>query len=843
MGTEERTMRKNKHKRWLAAWLLAAIGTAIALLAGSTPAPAAFPGVNGKIAFESDRDGNYDIYVMNADGSDQVSLTDSSGYNLNPAWSPDGRKIAFESFRDGNPEIYVMNADGSNQTRLTYDEAADNQPAWSPDGSKIAFVSYRDGDYEIYVMDADGSGQTRLSNRPGVDRDPAWSPDGSKIAFTSERDGNPEIYVMNADGSSQTRLTYSAGLPDQAWLGIDQDPAWSPDGSKIAFTSYRDGDTAVFVMNADGSAQTRLSEENTSDFGPAWSPDGSKISFFSYRSGRADVYVMNADGSAQTRLTDNPAADQAPDWQPIPATTSSEKIAFVSDRDGSYEVYVMNRDGSGQTRLTGPGLGVNDWPSWSPDGGRIAFTSDRDGNWQIYLMNADGSNQTRITDGAYMNYRPSWSVGGKIAFESNRAAGNLDIYAMNADGSNQARLTDDPGDDARATWSPDGSKIAFESNRTGNWEIWVMNADGSGEIQLTDNPGDDFAPSWSPDGQRIAFSSDRGSSYEVYVMNADGSELRQLTDTPAWNYLPAWSPDGSEIAFVSLRDGTAEVYTMNPDGGSQTRLTHDTSSEHGLAWQPLPIPDRTAPTIACEAPDATWHPENVTLSCTASDSGSGLEDPEDASFALSTAVPAGIETADAQTGVREVCDKAGNCAVAGPIGGNEIDKKAPSIALSVPTAGATYVLREVVLADYSCTDGGSGVASCGGPVADGAPLDTSSVGARSFSVSAADNAGNVAPPLSARYAVVYGQRLLFNPMRPSKMITLRLIDARRRNVSSASIVLTVKTIDRAPVSGQRFTFVRGRAAYTYTPRVVRGSHVLTFVAGADPTTHVVAFVR
>jgi formylglycine-generating enzyme required for sulfatase activity len=227
-----------------------------------TEAPAST--VNGRIAFVSDRDGNREIYVMNADGSGQTRLTDNPALDWTPAWSPDGTRIAFMSDRDGNPEIYVMNADGSGQTRLTDNPTLDQLPAWSPDGTLIAFASDRDDNWEIYVMNADGSGQTRLTDNPALDWEPTWSPDGTRIAFVSFRDGNAEIYVMNADGSAQTRLTDNPTL--------DQFPAWSPDGTRIAFASFRDGNWEIYVMNADGSGQTRLTDNPADDAVPAWSP-------------------------------------------------------------------------------------------------------------------------------------------------------------------------------------------------------------------------------------------------------------------------------------------------------------------------------------------------------------------------------------------------------------------------------------------------------------------------------------------------------------------------------------------------------------------------------------------
>ncbi len=264
---------------------------------------------NTRIAFSSDRDGNNEIYVMNADGSGQTRLTNNLVRDVNPAWSPDGTKIAFSSLRDNNWDIYVMNTDGSGQTRLTNNLGDDEVPAWSPDGTKIAFDSPRDGNGEIYVMNADGSGQTRLTNNLATDAFPAWSPDGTKITFSSLRDNNWDIYVMNTDGSGQTRLINN--------LGDDAVPTWSPDGTKIAFYSSRDGNWEIYVMNADGTGQTRLTNNLATDAYPTWSPDGTKIAFSSGRDGNEQIYVMNADGSGQTRLTNNSASDEQPAWSPF----------------------------------------------------------------------------------------------------------------------------------------------------------------------------------------------------------------------------------------------------------------------------------------------------------------------------------------------------------------------------------------------------------------------------------------------------------------------------------------------------------------------------------------------
>lgn len=291
----------------------------------------------GTIVFHSDRVGpiNDEIYRMNVNGTGQVRITENRTPDVLPALSPNGKKIAFVSFRDGNSEIYTMNVSGSGQTRLTFNDVADSSPAWSPDSTKITFDRVVDGQAEIFTMNADGTGQTNRTNNLGDDRGPAWSPDGTKIAFSSNRSDTVgvdlRIYTMNVNGSALTQLTEEDG----------HDPAWSPDGTKIAFTSGRD-DTGsqIFSMNADGSDQTNLTNYDDNphpdaDGGraPSWSPDGTKIAFSSNRDSGdddiSDIYTMNADGSAQTRITTNPTDDSTPSW-------GSRLVANPGSRPGPH---------------------------------------------------------------------------------------------------------------------------------------------------------------------------------------------------------------------------------------------------------------------------------------------------------------------------------------------------------------------------------------------------------------------------------------------------------------------------------------------------------------------------
>ncbi|HEU5066508.1 MAG TPA: hypothetical protein VFT86_11665 [Gaiellaceae bacterium] len=278
--------------------------------------------------------------------------------------------------------------------------------------------------------------------------DPAWSPDGRKIAFVGMADdGNTDVYVVGADGLGRKRLTRHPG--------VDGNPAWSPDGRKIAFTRGVGrccAETYIYVMNADGSRQRRLARGHV-HFSVAWSPDGQKMLFERPNPRHPappvpgdfteDLHVMNADGSGQRRLTRNPATDRDPVWSP-----DGRRIAFSRGR----QAWVMNPDGSGKRSLTPAGWYSAESQDWSRDGRKIAFMGrpSTPPPW-IFVMNADGSERRRLTqDGR----NPAWSLDGQmIAFNRDD-----ELYVMNADGSGKRRLLRSdyrmPGPGLPWAWSP-----------------------------------------------------------------------------------------------------------------------------------------------------------------------------------------------------------------------------------------------------------------------------------------------------------------------------------------------------------------------------------------------------
>jgi Tol biopolymer transport system component len=320
----------------------------LALLGTCTPsAMAAFPGSNGRIVFSSNRTGDAEIYSMNPDGSDVQNLTNSPGGDASPRVSADGGHIVFSSTRDdASGEIYVMDADGDHQTRLTNAAGADTLPAWSPDGTKIVWTSDRAVDNEIWVMNANGSSPTRLTTHVGEDSAPAFSPDGTKIAYNSERGGQSQwdIAVMNANGTNDVDLTNSPA-------DTDTQPAWSPDGTKITFAGTHDhapadggGIYEVYSMNANGTSVTRLTHSTSVDSQPAWSPDGTEILWSSDRAlpNHFDVWAMDPSGDAHAVNLTQTGNSFAADWAPCDTSLPGGCVSQTSSASLTDSQYSAN---------------------------------------------------------------------------------------------------------------------------------------------------------------------------------------------------------------------------------------------------------------------------------------------------------------------------------------------------------------------------------------------------------------------------------------------------------------------------------------------------------------------
>lgn len=401
----------------------------------------------------------------------------------------------------------------------------------------------------------------------------------------------------------------------------------------LAFTSNRDGNEEIYVMELDGSQFLRITNNPASDRQPAPSMDGTRIAFASNRDEPNQfyhIYTMDVDGANVRRLTNGPGQDMNPIW-----ATASNRIAFVSTRDDPNpltcgttgqpacitNIYVMNPDGSGVTRLTNNSptnrYSVSD-PNWSPVSTRIAFVWNRDGNDEIYAMDADGGNLTRLTNNSAADGHPAWSPDGtRIAFETNRG-GNYQVFTMNADGSNQVLVPmplDSTAQDRRPIWLPGCiERIVFASNRGDHQRflVYAVDPDGKNLSRLTELGAtpvststtagmidrDDF-PAWSglPSTMRVAGSccvpaiafdstrdTKRDGNEQIYIMRVDGSWLTRLTYSAASDRRPAPSPDGTRISFESNRNGLYQIWMMNTDGFGQRSITSSRGNDIQPHW-------------------------------------------------------------------------------------------------------------------------------------------------------------------------------------------------------------------------------------------------------------------
>ncbi len=394
----------------------------------------------------------------------------------------------------------------------------------------------------------------------------------------------------------------------------------------------------------------------------------------------------------------------------------------------------------------------------------------------------------------------------------------------------------------------------------GSSNSFSFNVAAYGTLSMAGTPGSDTIPtvtitSLSPVPNAAGWNNSNVTVTLNSMDNPGGSGVKQIT----------YSASGAQsLAGTTVNAASASIVISTEGTTTITFFATDNAGNAETPKQVIVMLDKTPPSISCGAADGVWHATDVTIACNGSDSGSGLANSSDAGFALSTAVPAGTETASAPPGTHSVCDLAGNCATAGPVGGNMVDKKPPSISITT-TTNTSYLLDQAINANYACTDGGSGVATCTGTVASGSSIDTSSVGSKSFTVNAADKVGNVAPPQAVSYSVTYNLCLLYDPTRSVQggstiPLKIQLCDFNNSDVSSSSVVVRAVSLVQAGTNASDVIQASGNAnpdndfrfdsslgptgGYIFnlsTKGLTTGSYLLSFTAGADPSPHPLSF--
>jgi TolB protein len=260
--------------------------------------------------------------------------------------------------------------------------------------TRFAAVSRKTGNKEIVVFDVDGHNLQPVTRNGSINLQPAWSKDGSKLAFTSYRRGNPDLYMAD--------LVRGKTRPVSAQPGINSGASFHPNGQLMALTLSNHGNSDIYSLGVNGRNRTRLTRTPGIDVSPSWSPDGSRIAFASERSGGVQIYTMDANGGSAKRLTFDGGHNTDPAWSP-----KGDRIAYVS-RDGRFDVFTIKTDGSGRVRIT-EDMGNNEDPTWSPDGNYLAFSSTRTGTAHIWISSADNVHQMQVTRGRGGYTNPAWS--------------------------------------------------------------------------------------------------------------------------------------------------------------------------------------------------------------------------------------------------------------------------------------------------------------------------------------------------------------------------------------------------------------------------------------------------
>ncbi len=444
-------------------------------------------------------------------------------------------------------------------SQLTDQSGPEYFPSLSPDGKSFVYAGFASGNWDIYLQRVGGKNPVNLTkDSPLDDTQPAFSPDGERIAFRSEREGGG-IFVMGATGESVKRLT-----------DFGFNPAWSPDG-KIACADEGPLDPAhrnnpnsrVWAVNVATGERRQVTKEDAIQ--PNWSPHGHRIAYGGRRNAaQRDIWTIPAGGGEPTEVTNDPAVEGSPVWSP-----DGKNFYFASDRAGSMNLWrVPIEEQTG--RVLGPAEAVTTPSpysahlSFSLDGRHLAYSQIvRSGNLQQVGFDPDKETVTGqpvwVTRGTRLASTPHLSPDGEwLAFDSQ---GNRqeDLFVIRRDGTSSRQLTDDLPKDRQPRWSPDGKRIAFFSDRSGKWEIWMINSDGSGLKQLTYDPDVVNDPVWSPDGKRLAYRNAGVDSPSIIEVEKPWTEqtpqvLPAMSDMIGW-VAWSWSPDGQKLAGNIRRPG------------------------------------------------------------------------------------------------------------------------------------------------------------------------------------------------------------------------------------------------------------------------------------------------
>jgi len=480
-------------------------------------------------------------------------LVSTANPAFDPALSPDGKMIVYVSDEQGQRDLFVSRVAGGGRIQLTNDQEKESNPRFSPDGEHILFAREGAGAPEIRVVPTLGGESTQVAANAF---DPAWSPDGTRIAFISRPPGQAYSLVTAAANGTDARVI----MRSDGTLPFFSNPAWSPDRTTLVVTRSTGGIAAeLWLVPLDGGAARRVSQDHAGVFSneAVFTPDGRGLVHQSNRGGATNLWILFLDGNRLERLTTGPGPDLSP------SVARDGSVAFANERERS--TLILQDLASGQTRDLLAHSSIVWGPAFSSDGREIAFSrAEADGSWHIWIAAVQGGAVRRLTSGTLPETYPRFTPDGSAVIYNTWSSGPDRVWRVPLAGGPAVALTPVRGQsDQYADVSPDGRWLAFARTEKELTRVYVAPLDGGDARRLTDSPS--TLPRWSPNGRWIAFSPHRGYSGGIFVIGADGTGLRQLTETGSW---PVWWPDGKRISYQNTGpDGSEQILTVALAGG------------------------------------------------------------------------------------------------------------------------------------------------------------------------------------------------------------------------------------------------------------------------------------